>query len=590
MQLSRLIVWLVGLAVAGGAAFGAFYHLRPAPQAAVEIDPEVRASDDEGTPDSTLSLPESERAYLWEIEHGGNVLVQKGFGPLAAALRRGDASALRALCNEAFQGNTLRAPQEVAWHSGWLDVVRQVTSGQSPLPLDRDQFLERLLDYRRRFAAEPTVKIALMKLTPVERLQLDGPWQGTCLLRLSGEKAPGQPAEVVAHLGFQIVRPTKEALEKGGWLTACAIEQSQVGHAERFLMREVAAARGLDVAALYDNWKAGKPRIFTGGVYLCDFDRDGILDILITDVNGTWLYKGLPDGQFRDVTVEMGLPRHGPIRQDSAYPAAFVDIDDDGWEDLILYQSVYRNEGGKHFSNVTARCTLGLPADAVGFAIADYDRDGRPDVYVVIKGAARWQGFLDDKSGMGNHLWRNKGNWQFEEVTGPANASGGRRSSFTAVWLDANNDGWPDLYVPNEFGDGVLLINQGDGTFKERPLADGPRDYATMGAAAGDIDNDGNIDLYLANMYSKAGKRVIGNLRPDTYPPDIMAHLRSLVAGSQLHRNKGNLQFEQKGQDWQVADCGWAHGAALIDLDNDGWLDLHASAGFMSRDRTKPDG
>ena len=68
------------------------------------------------------------------------------------------------------------------------------------------------------------------------------------------------------------------------------------------------------------------------------------------------------------------------------------------------------------------------------------------------------------------------------------------------------------------------------------------------------------------------------------------ARLRTLVGGSQLHRNKGGLNFEQKGKEWQVNDCGWAYGAALIDLDNDGWLDLYATAGFISRDRTKPDG
>jgi len=586
---SRLVVWLLGFVVAAGAGFGSFYHLYSPPG---EEDPEGEACTDGDCrkPDESLSLPGSERAYLWDIEHGGNLLVAHGFGPLTAALRQADAPALLALCGEDFRGQTLRAPREVAWRSDWLNVVRQMDGGQPPLPLDRGQFVERLLDYRRCFATEPKVKLSLMKLSPVRRQDLDGPWQGTCQLRLWGEKAPGQPAEVIAYLSYQVPRPTRQRLDQGGWLTTCAIEQSQTGHARSFLSREVAAERGINVAALHDNWKGGPEHIFTGGVYLCDFDRDGILDVLITDLNGNFLYKGLPDGRFRDVTEEMGLPRRCPIPPDRPYAAAFIDIDGDGWEDLILYRSVYRNEGGQRFTNVTARCKLGLPEEAVGFAVADYDRDGRPDVYVVLKGTARWDGFLGDKGGMGNHLWRNKGNWEFEDVTEMAGAGGGQRSAFTAVWLDANNDGWPDLYVPNEFGNGVLLINQGNGTFKEHSLTPGPSDYATMGVTAGDVDNDGNIDLYLANMYSKAGKRVFGNLRPDTYPPGVMTQLRTFVEGSQLHRNKGNLEFEQKGKEWQVADCGWPHGAALIDLDNDDWLDLHATAGFMSRDRTKPDG
>src|SRR5262249_58622685 len=139
----------------------------------------------------------------------------------------------------------------------------------------------------------------------------------------------------------------------------------------------------------------------------------------------------------------------------------------------------------------------------------------------------------------------------------------GERSTFSAVWFDADNDGWPDLYVPNEFGNGVLLVNRRDGTFKEHALTPGPSDFGTMALTAGDIDNDGHIDLYLANMYSKAAKRVIGNLKADTYPEPVMAKLRSFVEGSQLHRNRGGLNFEQKGQEWQVADCGWGYGAAL---------------------------
>ena len=99
-----------------------------------------------------------------------------------------------------------------------------------------------------------------------------------------------------------------------------------------------------------------------------------------------------------------------------------------------------------------------------------------------------------------------------------------------------------------------------------------------------DIINEGH------NLSAFERSRTFLNLRGDAYPPDVMARMRTFVTGSQLHRNLGGLKFEQKGKAWQVNDCGWAYGAALIDLDNDGWLDLYATAGFMSRDRNKPDG
>jgi hypothetical protein len=115
-------------------------------------------------------------------------------------------------------------------------------------------------------------------------------------------------------------------------------------------------------------------------------------------------------------------------------------------------------------------------------------------------------------------------------------------------------------------------------------------DFGSMGVTCGDIDNDGNIDIYAANMYSKAGNRIIGNLRPDTYPERVMDRLHRFTTGSQLWRNRGGLAFEPLGIPFQVNSVGWAFGPALMDLDNDGFLDIFATAGNISRSRTEPDG
>jgi hypothetical protein len=538
-------------------------------------------------------MDDEQSAFLWDIEHHGNVLNQILFPALAGALKQGDEKALAGMLASGFVGAALQEPKEVAIHNEFVDVVRQTDAGKPPAKLDAGQFVHRLLEYRRFFGhAVKGSKISLMRLRPTQENNLDAPWEGTGQLRITGEKAPGKPAEAVIYLKYRTVRPTKEALANGGWLLFCGITQSQVGSAQHFLMRECAAERGFETDRFYDNWKAGTYQPVTGGVFLCDYNRDGIIDVLITDTNGYFLYKGLPDGKFKNVTIEVGLTEIISEAFPRAQVAAWVDIDGDGWEDLILGPYVFKNVNGERFENVTPRCNLRLPSNTGGIAVADFDGDGLMDVYVFHSGVGKANSWIEGKggTGTGNRLWRNKGNWKFEDVTSKSGTSGEERSTFTALWLDANNDGKPDLYVPNEFGDGVLYINQGDGTFRPTVLSNVPCDFGTMGATAGDIDGSGNISIYAGNMYSKAGSRVIGNVRPGTYPDNIMDKIRTFVKGSELHINRGNLHFEQKGREWQVNDAGWAYGPALVDLDNDGWLDIYATCGYISRSRDKPDG
>jgi hypothetical protein len=546
-----------------------------------------------GAKTQTLTLDEEQRQYLWKIEHHGNLLGKHGFGPIKKALIQNDVEALTALLANNFTGFVYDKPRELRLNNDFLQVCRQQESGNLRAKLDASQFVERLLAYRRTFAKPPKVGINLMKLAPEERDNLDSPhWQGSCLLRMWGESAPGQPTEITLNLEYRLPKPTEDNLAGKGWIQSAAIVQTLVGHAQRFLLRDATKERGIDPSLFYDNWLNEQRYPINGGVYLCDFNRDGILDLLVTDKNGYYLFKGLPQGRFVDVTEEVGLPRKRFVGTDNPTMAAFVDLDGDGWEDLILGNHIFRNMEGKQFIDYTSQTNLRIAPDVSNISLADYDRDGRVDLYMTRSSGVKQGSWLGGKSGdqRGNQLWRNKGDWAFEDVTESTGTSGGFRSTFSSVWLDINNDGWPDLYVINEFGNGVLLLNNRNGTFTECQLAEGPNDFGTMGVTCGDIDNDGNIDIYCANMYSKAGSRVIGNLKPGTYPDDVMAKMRQFVAGSQLWRNQGNLRFDKFGQHCQVAAVGWAYGAALIDLDNDGWLDLYATAGFMSSSRDEPDG
>ena len=111
-----------------------------------------------------------------------------------------------------------------------------------------------------------------------------------------------------------------------------------------------------------------------------------------------------------------------------------------------------------------------------------------------------------------------------------------------------------------------------------------------MGMAVADYDNDGNIDVYTANMSSKSGRRVMENLPAGSYPPDTLAKMKRFVTGSEMYRNLGGLKFARAGSALRVRAVGWAYGAAFVDLDNDGWLDLYGTCGFMSVNKEEPDG
>lgn len=581
----RPVLWVGGVAILVGVGWGARQFLFvdraevPAGGAATAL------------PIMTELLDEAERAYLWEVEHHGQLLSQRGFPRFTEALRRADADALLRLLASDFRGGFPRQPAVVETR-GHVAGRRIEDAGHPPEELTAGAFVARLLEYRHAFNPEPRVQLSLVTLSPPSRSSFDGEWRCSVVLRLWGTWSAEAPAETTIWMELRHPRPADSTFAQSGWIHAARITQVLETSSPRWLLREVAAERGIQVARLHDNWNNKGQQPSTGGAYLTDYDRDGYVDLLVTDLNGTQLYKGGPDGRFTPVISPVNdvlITRDYPV-------AAFVDLDGDGWDDLILARRIFHNQpdpsGGRRFVNVTYRSNLSIPPRASQVTVVDYDRDGRLDLYITFPGTPKVGSWVTGKSGddRGNILLRNRGDWQFEDVTEASGVRGGNRSCFTAVWFDANDDGWPDVHVINEFGDGVLLVNQGNGTFREHRLSTEPMDFGSMGATCGDIDNDGHLDLYVANMYSKAGTRVLGNLRADAYPPEVMAKMRRFVTGSQLWRNRGGLQFEAKGEAWRVHAVGWAYGPALVDLDNDGFLDIYATAGFISQDRSEPDG
>ena len=540
-------------------------------------------------------LAEEHREFLWSLEHHNNILMQVGFARLGSAIRKGDPKLIEEQLDTKFSAKVAKDSQRAdlvgtkQFSAHRIEWAGDPDSGSS---MSAANFAKSLVQGRARFGEEFRIQFGVTTIAPLDRKKPDDRWSAVCRIRQFGKSKEGGFLELITNARLTMRRPDKVRMRSESWLIDWTTLSATESNAKQILMKEVADAAGFDVAALHDNWRDRAKIQGTGGVYACDFNNDACTDLLISDVNGTKLYQGSVKGQYKDVTLQLGL-----IFESNDIRPVFVDIDNDGWQDLVLADgTIFRNQKGKGFRQ-QRKTNLGrvikiatVDSSITGISTADYDRDGRMDLYIIRNGSRPTSWLKETSNSEGNQLLKNLGNWQFEDVTERTKVGGEGRSVFAVVWLDANSDSWPDFFIINEYGNGGLYLNNEGKSFTEQKLIEGPGDFGSMGVTAGDINNDGHIDIFLASMYSKAGSRVITNIPPGVYPPKVMARLKRFVTGSELYMNDGKLKFAPKGRKFQVHDAGWTWGPALADLNGDGFLDIFSTAGYMSRDRNKPDG
>ncbi len=228
-----------------------------------------------------------------------------------------------------------------------------------------------------------------------------------------------------------------------------------------------------------------------------------------------------------------------------------------------------------------------------GVAAADYNRDGFLDIYFCLY--AYYQGlsqythpkpYYDAQNGPPNFLFRNRGDGTFEDVT---EASGmnqnNNRFTFACGWCDYDNDGWPDLYVANDFGRKNFYHNNGNGTFTDIAAEGGVEDYgAGMSVSWFDYDSEGRQDLYVADMWSAPGKRITTE---EAFLPGVDPKIREIY---QKHAS-GNSIFHNEGAGRPLLDATpkanvamgrWSWSADVWDFDHDGYPDLYVTDGFVS--------
>jgi Tfp pilus assembly protein PilF/peroxiredoxin len=331
------------------------------------------------------------------------------------------------------------------------------------------------------------------------------------------------------------------------------------------------------------------------GISVADIDDDGFDDVYICQPAGlpNRLYRNRGDGTFEDITEASGLG----ILENTAC-ALFADFDNDGRQDVIVVRAsgplLFLNEGGGKFRlKPDAFHFASAPQGTfTGAAVADYDRDGWLDIYfclyVYYRGTDQYKypsPYYDADNGPPNFLMRNQRDGTFRDVTAASGLNrNNTRYSFCCGWSDYNHDGWPDLYVVNDFGRKNLYRNNGDGTFTDVAPQAGVEDVgAGMSVCWFDYDNDGAEDLYVADMWTAAGQRVsTQDIFKKDAPEEVRALYRKHAMGNSLLRNNGDGTFHDSSAS-AVAGMGrWSWSSDAWDFDHDGFPDLYIANGMLS--------
>jgi tetratricopeptide (TPR) repeat protein/peroxiredoxin len=330
------------------------------------------------------------------------------------------------------------------------------------------------------------------------------------------------------------------------------------------------------------------------GVSIGDIDGDGFDDLYVCQPGGlpNRLYRNRGDGTFEDITEASGV---GVIENTAC--ALFVDVDNDGRQDLIVVRAtgpmLFLNEGGGKFRQKANAFQFANPPQGTftGAAVADYDRDGWLDIYfclyVYYQGTDQYKypsPYYDAENGPPNFMMRNNRDGTFRDVTAETGLNQhNTRYSFCCGWNDFNRDGWPDLYVVNDFGRKNLYRNNGNGTFTDIASQSGVEDVgAGMSVCCFDYNNDGAEDLYVADMWTAAGERIS---MQDVFKKDAPQETRALyhkhAMGNSLFRNGGGI-FEDTTRAAGVGIGRWAWSSDAWDFDHDGFPDLYIVNGMVT--------
>ncbi len=316
-----------------------------------------------------------------------------------------------------------------------------------------------------------------------------------------------------------------------------------------------------------------------------DVDRDGWIDLFVTGTTRNFLYLNSGDGTFRDASESASVDVLA-----SGVAPLLIDHDNDGDDDIfitavgdqILLENRLVPDGELVFWDVSQEVRVAQPAVGFSATAADINADGRPDIYVASYnhyGRITPDSWFRATNGRPNLLFVSQPDGGYLEQAAAWQVADSRWS-YAATFADVNEDGRPDLYVANDFGENALYVNSGD-AFVDEGSERGVLDPGNgMGVSFGDYDNDGRLDLHVTNMSSTAGNRILSRLFPDAEPGENV--LVKLASGNNLYKNEGSGRYRDVTAEAGGFSSGWAWGGGFIDFDNDGWEDIYTPNGFIS--------
>lgn len=350
-----------------------------------------------------------------------------------------------------------------------------------------------------------------------------------------------------------------------------------------------ASESGLSVENPYDDpemWGSRNTEFQEGsigtGVAVGDIDGDGLADVYVVNkTRPNRLFRQIAPFRFEDISSTADVPGG----ETWGTGATMADVDNDGDLDIYVCQFnsanlLYLNNGKGVFTEAGADRGLDLVSGSVTGAFEDYDRDGDLDVFVV----TNLLNAIKNPEGEPDYLFENDGKGYFTEITGKAGIKQESGRGHAGTWTDFNEDGWPDLYVSNDFAvPDRMYRNNGDGTFTDILEMSVPHiAWFAMGSDAADINNDGMFDLLVTEMAFTThlkSKVAMGDMG------GLVDYMDTLVTpqymSNHLFLNTGTDRFREAARLSGISSSNWSWSPRFEDLDNDGWLDLHITNGMV---------